>query len=330
MALLQPSSLRRGQAGNTNIGIVERSIGYLQGGYYTGTLPGTRNDGSTYPPPGQSRGAGSAWQAIQLFNCITQVGTIVYNSGFYRRYYAGVSGNTSGYYSSDTTTNFQKFDYINITSSNSFQLAGYSNNLTSNDLGVFTQAWILSAGTGEFTSSYTTKYYKITLSTDTPTDKGSLNVNPLVTSRQALNNAYAAFIPGVNSGGFQTMYSLSYATETVSSQISFNAMSQIYVGMSVNNTYGYLIGFNNVKFNLSGTSVTSYSNSVAYTYLFGESHSLTSSTNGFVMAGYYDTSGRYSGVQHALCERLTLATETTTIMNDVQLPQSSGQMMQGF
>ena len=109
MALLQPSSLRRGQAGSINIGIIERSIGYLQGGYYTGSLPGTRNDGTTYPPPGQTRGAGASWQSIQAFNCITQVGAIILDTGFYRRYYAGVSGNTAGYYSTDTTTNFQSF-----------------------------------------------------------------------------------------------------------------------------------------------------------------------------------------------------------------------------
>jgi hypothetical protein len=258
------------------------------------------------------------------------VGAIILDTGFYRRYYAGVSGNTAGYYSTDTTTNFQKFDYVNITTTASFQLLGYSNNLTANDLKVYSQAWILSSGVGEATGSSTTKYYKVNIATDTPIDKGLVSSLPIVTSRQALDNAYAAFIPGAPSGGNQTMYALSYTTETVTAQISFNQMTQIYAGMSVNNSYGYLTGFNNLKFSLSTATVTSYVNSVAYTYLFGESHSLTSSTYGFWLAGYYDTTGRYSGVQHALCERLTLATEATTIMNDVQLPQSSGQIMQGF
>lgn len=326
MGLIRPSSSKRRNAGRAVLGIIERSIGYLQGGYYTGGLPGTRLDGSTYPPAGQDRGAESAWQSVQLFNCITQVGNIVYNTYYPRRYYAGVSGNTAGYYSINNNYNYQKFDYITASASMSFS-TNSGNNCTALDLELYTQAWVFEAGAFESTSSAVNTYVKIDLATETPLNKGNLGSGPVGTSRQALNNAYAAFLG--DAGGYN-IYSLAYATETLTYQGGFAGMSQIYCGMSVTNSYGYITGYNNVKVYLSGASMTSYANSGGYTYQFGESHSLVNSIFGFWMAGYPDNTGRYSGVQHALCERITLATEAKAIMNDIQLPQSSGQMMQGF
>lgn len=326
MGILQASSSKRRVAGRAVLGIIERSIGYLQGGYYTGTLPGTRLDGSTYPPAGQERGAESAWQSVQLFNCITQVGNIVYNTGYPRRYYAGVSGNTAGYYSINNNYDYQKFDYITASASSSFS-TNSGNNCTAVDLETYTQAWIFEAGAYESINGAITEYVKVDLATETPSNRGNLGSGPVGTSRQALNNASAAFLlnwPGTN------MWSLNYATQTVTNQGGFAGMSQIFCGMSVTNSYGYVVGYNNVKVQLSGATMTSYASSSDYTYQFGESHSLVNSVFGFWMAGYPDNTGRYSGVQHGLCERITLATEAKTIMNDIQLPQSSGQMMQGF
>jgi hypothetical protein len=326
MGLIRETKTHSRQVGRHVLGVIERSIGYLQGGYYTGTLPGTRLDGSTYPPDGQVRGYEQAWQSIQTFNTITGAGRLVYNSGYARRYYAGVSGNHAGYFSINNNYDYQKYDYVTGAVSASFSTDS-GNNCTAVDLDIYSQSWIFEAASAESTSTAINTYIKIDLTTDTPSNQGNLGSGPIGTSRQALNNSSGAFIAGSGGGN---MYSLNYATKTLSNQGTFAGMEQIFCGMSVTNSYGYIVGYKNVKVNLNGATMQSYSTSTAYTYKFGESHSLVSDVFGFWMAGYPDTTGRYSNVQHALCSRITLATESTAIMNDVLLPQSSGQMMQGF
>lgn len=345
MSLLQPSSLRRGQAGNITIGIIERSVGYLQGGYYSGaTKTGTRNDGSTWPPASQvgTQGGygGWAWQCIQLYNCVNETGNIVSNTGFNITYYAGITGNTSGFYSYNENVDYQKFDYISITSSVSFSTIGYGSNLTFYDLGVYSQAWILSAGSATGYSfrlgSTSQKFFKVSIATETVSDKGALSTLIQVMSRQGMCNGSAAFGFGLQTTflgiTLQSTYALNYSTETVANAgLAVSPYPQIYCGMSVSNTVGYVIDTSKAyKFVLSGAGVTSYTSETVYPYQFGESHSLTSNTSGFMMAGYPDTTGRYYGVQHGLAAKRSFATEAVTALNDIQLPQSSGQMMQGF
>lgn len=326
MGLIRETKVHGRNAGRNVLGSVERSIGYLQGGYYTGTLPGTRLDGSTFPPAGQTRGALASWQSIQSFNTITSAGRMIYDTGYARRYYSGVSGNTAGFFSINNNYDYQKYNFITASVTASFS-TNLGNNCTAVDLDVYSQAWILEAGAFESTDSAINTYIKVNLATETPSNRGNLGSGPVGTSRQALNNNVAAFAP--NSGG-GTMYSLNFATEAISNQGTFAGMEQIYCGMSVTNTSGYIVGYKNVKVTLSGATMQSYATSTAYTYQFGESHSLTSEIFGYMMAGYPDNTGRYSGVQHALCSRITLATDSISIMNDLLLPQSSGQMMQGF
>jgi len=343
MGLIRTISDRRCAAGFNALGIIERSIGYLQGGYYTGNIPGNRNSGNpagdTYPPDGVVRGAEAAWSHIQAFNCITQVGRLIYDTGFNRRYFAGISGNTAGYFSVDNTYRFQKFSYFTTTAANSFNTLA-PNSSTAVDLNLYTQAWIFSSNSAESYNLAIADYIKIDLTTDTPTDQGNLGAGPMGSSRQALNNQYAAFL--VN--GFTTdctdIIALNYNTLSVASQgIGFFQMEQVACGMSVSNDHGYFVGYSNIRVNFSGASMSSYTQANPYVYNFGESHSLNNSNFGFMMAGFPDNSGRYMGVgadgapthsQHALCERLTLATDVHTVMNDLVIPQSSGQMMQGF
>lgn len=327
MGLIRVTKVHDRNTGRNILGAVERSIGFLQGGYYTGTLPGTRLDGSTFPPAGQTRAAGDySWQSIQTFNTITGAGRMVYDTGYARRYYSGVSGNTAGFFSINNNYDYQKYNFITGAVTASFS-TGSGNNCTAIDLDIYSQAWILQAGAFESINSNINAYTKINLATETPSNRGNLGTGPIGTSRQALNNNIAAFAPD-NGGG--TMYSLNYLTEVITNQGAFAGMEQIYCGMSVSNSYGYIVGYKNVKVNLNGATMQSYSTSTAYTYLFGESHSLVSDVFGFWVAGYPDNTGRYSGGQHALCSRITLTTESISIMNDILLPQSSGQMMQGF
>lgn len=329
--ITRASASNRRYPGSINVGQVVRSVGYLQGGYYTGSA-GTTNVG--VPFPSTAGHPESAWSQVQLFNVVTQVGAIVYDTGFYRRYVAGITGNHAGYFSVSTTAPVvhNKFSYVSVSQqTNVFQLSQWTG-ISCFDLNSYTQAWavciasIIAAGAAD-------QYFKINLATDTPTNKGALNASVTCYSRQGLSSQYAGFIAN-EAGG---LFVLNYATETVSAAVATSSLIggqlQYPSGMSVTNSYGYFCGYsapNNIKITYTTTTVNGYSASPTYTYYFGESHSLTSDIYGFMMAGYSDTSGRYSGVQHGLCQRIALATEAILTLPDLVLPQSSGQMMTGF
>jgi hypothetical protein len=349
MGLFKSSNINRRDPGSNSLLIVQKSIGYLQGGYYTGTIPGNRNSGNpagpTYPPSGVTRqfdidgtvGDGYAWSVIQAFNTVQALGKIVLDTGYHRRYYAGVSGNSYGHYSIDNSFNYQKFSFFTASNVGSFQIS-HAGDTTAIDLNVYSQAWIISVGTdpNEYPigGNLLTSYTKIDLATDTPSAVMISASGPTSTSRQALNNQYAAFLFGeVYTTGRvnNSLYSLNYQTQTLSDQGLFTTMEQVPCGMSVDNSHGYYVGYSNIKINLDGsTGVTSYASASSYTYNFGESHSLTNSSSGFMMAGFPDTTGRYNGVQHGLCQQFILSTETPITQNDLVVPQSSGQMMAGF
>ena len=328
--ITRANASNRRYPGSINIGIVVRSVGYLQGGYYTGSA-GTTNVG--VPFPNTSGHAESAWSQVQLFNVITQTGAIVYDTSFYRRYVAGITGNHAGYFSVSTVAPVQhyKFSYVSVSQSISFQLSQWTG-LSFFDLNGYTQAWAI-CNTSNTSAGAADQYYKIALATDTPTSKGQISTSPYCYTRQGLSSQYAGFIAN-ESGG---LFVLNYAAETISAAVATSSLIggqlQYPSGMSVTNSYGYFCGYsnpNNIKITYTTTTVNGYSASPTYTYYFGESHSLTSDIYGFMMAGYSDTSGRFSGVQHGLCQRISLATESIYTLNDLVLPQSSGQMMTGF
>lgn len=337
MGFFKTFTRNRGVTGSLSagtLGAVTRSIGYLQGGYYTGAA-GTTSGGVAFTQgPAATQ---YAWSQVQLFNTVSQTGSIVYDTGYNRRYEAGVSGNTAGYFSINDTTNYNKFNYITASASSSFTTSG-SNSCTAIDLNVYSQAWILESAV-QSTGSAINNWTKVNLTTDTPTSRGDLDgtTGAIGTSRQAMNTATHGFF--INTAG-STVYSFNFSTEAVAQQGTSALLDgniQIPCGMSVTNTYGYFVGMGgansssrNIRTTVSGGTVQSYGSSNAYTYQFGESHSLVGDTAGYMMAGYPDTSGRYSGVQHGLCQRMTLSTEAISTLPDLVLPQSSGQMMQGF
>lgn len=323
-----PGSLTAG-----TLGAVTRSIGYLQGGYYTGAA-GTTSGGATFTT---GPGAQYSWSQVQLFNTVNQTGRIVYDTGYNRRYEAGVSGNLAGYFSVNDTTLYNKFNYINASATVSFSTTG-ANSCTAIDLNIYSQAWILESSV-QSTGSAITNWSKVDLTTDTPTSQGDLDgaTGATGTSRQAMNTSTHGFF--INTGGPQ-IYSFNFSTKAVAAQPTNTLVDgniQIACGMSISDSYGYFVGMGgansssrNIRINVTGPTVNSYGSSNAYTYQFGESHALVGDVAGYMMAGYPDTSGRYSSVQHALCQRMTISNEAITTLPDLVLPQSSGQMMQGF
>jgi hypothetical protein len=301
----------RKRSDSGTLGIAVRSTGYLQGGYKDATIH----------------------SKVQLFNTVTQVGSIVTDTGYARSYTPGVSGNMFGYYSINDTTNFNKFSYIGSTSAASFSIGAFAKT-TAFDFGVFSQAWVLAgtASAGWTGGTDTSNWFKVNLSADTAANNGALSTTATGTTRQGLNTGQMA---GFMDSAASTFQVLSYASSSVTTSISHASLNvtamQIPCGMAKDQSLAYFVGIGvNLKVTISGTSVTAIAVSTAYGYNFGESHSVTSDVAGFMMAGYNDTSGKYGGTQHGLCQKITFSGEAITTLSDLVLAQSSGQMMQGF
>ena len=293
------------------IGLIVRSTGYLQGGYRGGTQ----------------------YSQIQRFNTTSEVGSVVTDTNYTRLYTPGLSGDLVGYYSINNNTDYNKFNYTTFTSSASFGLSDVFPRTTAYDFGLSTESWIL---TGTASATWTgaadvTNWVKLNLGTETPSYEGNISDLPLSTTRQAVNNARcASFLTNLN-----TLIVLDYTTKTTTispSHPSANVSTlQIPCGMAKDISTSYFVGYTtNLKLSFLGSTINSIITSTPYGYNFGESHSVTSDSSGFMMAGYYDTSGRYGGAQHGLCQKISFATETITSMPDLAIAQSSGQMMQGF
>lgn len=292
-----------------SLGPVQRSIGYLQGGYKDSTIH----------------------SKVQLFNINTQVGSLVYDTGYQRSYRPGLSGNHSGYFSINDTTAFNKFDYISASAAASFTMTGVYPSVTASDFNVYTLGWILGTAAAGWAGAAVTGWYRLNFLTESPVSYGALSTAPLGITRQALSSGVAAFFMDTTG---TTFTALNFTTNAVvSSQFSTSISSlQIAVGVSQSNTQGYFVAATpmNVRLTLSTSTITAAAAGTAYTYNFAESHSLSSSASAYLMAGYSDTTGRYGGTQHGLCQKMTFGTEAMTALADLVLPQSSGQMMQGF
>lgn len=287
---------------------VERSIGYLQGGYKDGGL----------------------WSKVQLFNTITQTGRIVYDTGYSRYYTPGLSGSNYGYFSS-SATQYQKYSYITATSSSSFSISGNMATATTCDFGKYNECWMI-LGTTYPASSV--DWQRVTTNNDTVQSYGNLSSTAYGYTRQAINTSLAAIYTDSNETNFIVM---PFATRSITnvtgdSSVMNSTGAQYACGMAKDDSTAYFVGFSpyTEKINLTGTTINSVSRGTAFGYNFGESHSITSNTAGFMMAGYNDTTGRYGGSQHGLCQKYVFANASIVTLADLSLPQSSGQMMQGF
>ena len=293
-----------------SLGTVQRSIGYLQGGYKDSTI--------------QSK--------VQSFNTITQVGTIVFDTGYQKNYRPGISGNYAGYFCISDTIAYNKFNYITASSASSFSTAFYPS-VSVSDLKIYSNAWIVCSTFASWSgAAVDSEWIQLNLTTETPVSYGILSIAPQATTRQALGTGSAGFFFNYNS---QTINVLNFTTKTVSLGVTsalLNSGFQVACGMSVSNTVGYFVGYVNcnVRLNISGSTILACNSATSYTYNFGESHSIASDSSGYMMAGYADTTGRYGMSQHGLCQKITFANEAITTLPDLVLPQSSGQMMQGF
>lgn len=309
MGIHKTLTRRRTAAGS--LGPVQRSIGYLQGGYKDSTIH----------------------SKVQLFNTITQAGAIVYDTGYQRYYRPGVTGSTAGYFNiSDalaSISNYSKFSYTTASSANSFTTTK-NPGVSVSDYFNFTQAWLLCTTVVSLIDGVD-DYVKINLVTDTPVSKGNLNGNLYSTTRQAMGTSTHAFLIDQPASD---LYVLNFVAETVTlgaNSAKLNSGIQIPCGMSVSDSRGYMVGYigYNTRINVTGGTINSIVSATNYTYNFGESHSIVSATNGYMMAGYVDTTGRYNS-QHALCQGMNLTTEAISTLPDLVLAQSSGQMMQGY
>lgn len=308
MGLLKAFTRKRGVPGS--LGPVQRSVGYLQGGYKDTTVH----------------------SKVQLFNTITQAGQIVYDTGYQRNYRPGISGAYSGYFSISDTVAYNKFNYISASAAASFSTPLHPS-VSASDLNVYSKAWLLATLNPAGQASIDGDWYEIDLTTDTPVSRGLLSSAPHGSTRQGIGlGGGAFFISPANQGAV----SLNFATKAVQTvgggPTELNGDIQYACGMSVSNSVGYFVGMlgRNVRVNVAGATIQSYVTAPAYTYNFGESHSLANLNYGFMMAGYSDTTGRYGNTQHGLCQRIQFSTEAIATMADLALAQSSGQMMQGF
>lgn len=294
------------------VGLIARSTGYLQGGYKGSTIK----------------------SVVQLFNTITQVGQIVIDTGFQRRYTPGISGDLSGFYSYNDSANFKQFNYANYSSSEApFSITPYPK-VTLTDFGKSTESWCLTSSTSPTwtgTADCNGGWKRISLVTATLQDFGQLSTAPLGTTRQGGNNAQMGYVVTL-SNNFTV---LNYSTRAISTSVSHSLANvtnqQIPCGMAKNQTTSYWVGlYTNLKVTMSGASFVAVAQTTSYGYQFGESHSVTADFEGFMMAGYPDTSGRYGGTQHGLAQKIIFATDSIVTLADLVDPQSSGQMMQGF
>lgn len=291
------------------LGVIQRSIGYLQGGYKDTTIH----------------------SKIQLFNTNTQSGAIVYDTGYQMSYRPGISGNYCGYFAISNTVVYNKFNYLTSSASVSFNTPTFPS-VSVTDLNVYSNAWLLSTTYLSWTGGVVdSNWYQINLTTESPISNGNLSSAPQGTTRQALGTQSHGFFFSYNG---QNITVLDFTTKTVSIGVTsaiLNSAFQIACGMMVDNTKGYFVGMTgNVRLGLSGGTILSCVNATGYTYQFGESHTVTSETSGYMMAGYADTTGKYGVTQHGLCQKITFSNEAITTLPDLVLAQSSGQMMQGF
>lgn len=303
---------RRNRTDNAgSLGAVQRSIGYLQGGYKDATI--------------HSR--------IQSFNTITQVGSIIYDTGYQRNYRPGISGAFSGYFSINDTIAYNKFNYLTASAA----LAPFTTlqhpSVSGCDFGIYSEAWLLTSTVASWDAvTPVSNWNKINLSTDSLTNYGVISTGPLGTTRQGASTGIASIFTNPNTVQLTSFKFADRSVTTIAGNAALGSGQQIPCGMSVDNNKVYFVGYigKNVKITLSGSTILAQAVSTSYTYNFGESHSVTSSSAGYMMAGYADTTGRYGNTQHGLCQKIAFATESITTLPDLVLPQSSGQMMQGF
>lgn len=309
MFSLKVRTRKRASAGT--LGAVIRSTGYLQGGYRGSTINST----------------------IQMYNTNTEVGAIVYDTGYQRYYTPGIPGNLSGYFSINALTNFQKFNYASATVAASFTIPTNPRSSTC-DYGLNTAAWVWCSTDASGTyGTLIDSIYKVNTTTESPINRGSLAPAATGTSRQGLSVLQCSSVDEWSSG---TLHTIDHTTEACTISASHanlvGGVIQIPVGLTKNNNTGFYIGMNqcNVKVTYSGNTVLSLAQSTGFTYHFGESHAVNSDVSGYVMAGYSDTTGRYGGAQHGLCQKLIFATESIGTLADLVVAQSSGQMLPGF
>jgi len=301
-----------------DLATVTRSVGYLQGGYKDAV----------------------ATDIFQLFNTITEVGTpVILNTGFFRSYVTGVSGNFIGWYTMDNNSNMQRWSYVTSSGAATWVLPAAVSVSAQRD--IFWDVGFYGRGTPVNqpyrhgpSSGVVNEMYKTNQTTETHyRTSGGDGVR--ATSRQGAGSTTHAWFTreGTAYNGYRS-YNLDNDSG-VNGSGSSPAMGSMQIECLANRSSAliHMIGRttpNNIAIRIDGPTVLGSYTDTSFGWYFGESHSLTSDVKFFMMAGYNDNSGRYGGSQHALCESYTFANASITTLPDLIKTQSSGQMIQGF
>jgi len=298
--------------------VVTRSVGYLHGGYFK-SVP---------------------TDVFQSFNTITGVASFLSNTGYWRSYVTGVSGNFVGWYTINNNSDMTRWSYVTSTGTQSWQIPGAVSISATRSL--FFDKGFYGRGQPQGgpramrhgpSSGRVLEMYRLDTGTETHSVlSGATDVR--ATSRQAAATTTHCWFP-CNNGKYERFRSYSLETEAAVDTSTGDNPGDMQIETLGNRSSAafQLIGRvdeRNSRIVIDGAVTLGRIKDTNWSYQFGESHALTSDTRIFAMCGFQDTTGRFQGHQHGLCESFTMENGAITTLNDLRESQSSGQMLQGF
>jgi len=268
----------------------------------------------------------SVWaQRVQRFNVVTETGIEIGQIGSVTSYYTpGGTTEKKGYYFGTKTSSTAQSDnprtgreideivYLTETES-------YLGNLMQHDArstlyNVYTQDQIYVCDNGSSWSNLDPSTNTVTLLTTSQTAHGF--------GRQALSSEFFGYVIEIGSAD-RTSSIFDYQTYTSSTGETHNVRQQC-TGLTKDKDKGYWIDYgtdHNWRVDMLNNAVSNIS---CFTEGFGESNSLGSEKEGYMMGGY-------DGVQHGKVQKMKWDTEAVSnvLGGDLALPQSSAGMAEG-
>ena len=275
-----------------------KTKGFLNGGYKSGYVYAER---------------------VQRFNTVTETGTEIGQIGTVTSQYSpGGSSELKGYYFGDirngATSNFnsagRSVDKITYLTEVEVYLGMITHHNTDSTLyNVYSQSKLYFCDTG-------TSWSRLTVVTDT-CDLVTTGAAGRGIGRQGLSSENFGM---VTNSSDSTSTKFTYLT-AISSAGSSQAIYQHGAGLTKDKDTGYWIGFgtaNNWRVNMLNDTSTKV---ICFTEGFGESNSLGSEKQGFMMGGY-------DGAQHGKVQKMVWVTEAASnvLGGSLAIPQSSAGM----
>jgi len=298
-----------------DLATVTRSVGYLQGGYKDSRVT----------------------DIFQLFNTITGVGLKIEDSGHFRAYCTGISGNFVGWYCIDKVVNMRRWSYVTSTGVQSWVLPPFLCVAASRDLFYDTSIYGRTGGNSWPVADAQVGGCSQIIKTNQATETHFVMVNGgddvRGSSRQAgASTTHAFFVRNSQVYSGQVVYNFDTEARNYDTSGVSNGGLQLECYAHRDSSKIHLIGLrnpNNWQINIDGNNVLGSFASTNFRKPYGESHTLTSDTRFYAMCGYNDPGGKY-GSQHAYCDAFVFETSATVAQADLIKTQSSGQMLQGF